>query len=90
MGIKEIQEIISLAKKMITVGESVLDDGKVSLADLPKLMPLWSAIQAAVEGANLALDEIKDLDAAEAKALAADAVEVVFALVKLMSKKPAA
>lgn len=47
------------------IGQSMTDDGKITLADLPKFLPALMAVPAAIEGIQLVPVEVKDLDTAE-------------------------
>jgi len=68
----DIDKIILILEKIEVIGVSakkVMADGKVDLQDLPVAISLLSEINGMIEafkGAGEALDEVKDLDGAEA------------------------
>ena len=71
-GNMDIYKIILILEKIEVIGVSakkVMADNKVDLLDLPVAISLLSEINGMIEafkGASEALDEVKDLDGAEA------------------------
>lgn len=74
VGIKETKDIIKAIGVFVEVGESVLDDKKVTIGDVPALVDgikQYQTIIDAVKGAKQAGAELKDLDAEELQELGA-------------------
>lgn len=85
MGIKETSEVLDGLKLLATEAGKVLEDGKVNLKDLPVLLDLVQnvgVLKAAVDGAEEAPKEIKDLTQEEVAVLLGKVYEIVAALKK--------
>jgi hypothetical protein len=79
-GIKESLELLEGVKLLALDAKAVLKDGKINLADLPILLAAISqfgALTAAIQGVNLILPEVKDLDQDEVNQLAGKVLEIV-------------
>lgn len=75
--VKNVRECLILIKELGKVVKEVAADGKVNVLDLPRIAPLWGPAQAAIRDIQNVMEEIKDVDGAEAKLLLADCVEIV-------------
>lgn len=69
MGVKETGELLIWVAKAGSVVGAALEDGKVDLADLPKLIGILPGAPTALMGINQIPAELKDMDAAEAAML---------------------
>jgi hypothetical protein len=89
LGVKEVVEILEGLKVVSQVTGEVLEDGKVSVADLSHLltfMKKFDTLKAAVEGAGGSLKEIKDLNQEEVAIVLGKTYEVVKVFIE--AKKP--
>lgn len=87
MDMKNTLELIELGRVAgVTVSE-VLEDGKVGITDLPKLVKLIAPLKNAIEGLNLLVDEVKDIDAEEAKTVLEAVVNMTAAWAPIFTKK---
>lgn len=80
VGIKETLEVLDALKLLALEASKVLEDGKVSLKDLPVMFDLLHKVgsfKAAADGAELVMKEVKDLSQEEAAVLMAKVFEVV-------------
>ena len=80
VGIKESLELLEGVKLVTVAAVGVLEDGKVDLSDLGKLLPLLQDVQKLVEaakGVNLIVGELKDLEESEVLLLGAKVWEIV-------------
>ena len=69
-GIKNTKELIKLAADLASVLKQAKEnDGKIDLKDLPLVIGLSNSFGPAIDDANLALEEIRDLDSDEVKEL---------------------
>ena len=75
VGTKEIQDILK-GLEAVGVKGAVLRDG-FQVFDIPALIGIISPVVAAIKGANLISDEIKDLDEAEIQELGQLTLEMV-------------
>lgn len=66
-GTQKIKDLLSGVLSITTQLAKVLEDGKISLFELPALAMASTAIPGMVENAKGALEELKDLDAKETK-----------------------
>lgn len=89
MGIKESLEVLDGVLALVTFIERSLDDGKIDLRDLVKLLPVVGKIKDAFVGGQLVVGEIADADAAEWQALAGKAIEVIQRVADLVTRFPA-
>ncbi len=80
-GIKETLEVVALVDKSADMIIAAKADGSIDWKDLAKLGPVIAALKAAVDGGNLLVVELKDLDAAETEALFAATTAAVTKLV---------
>lgn len=65
LGVKETKDIVVAVAKWASAGGKVVEDGKVSLADIAYCYEPLTAMGEAVEGASQVPAEVLDLDAAE-------------------------
>jgi hypothetical protein len=82
-GIKESLEFLDGIKVVGVTVADILKDGKVNLADLPKLLPLLQNVSVLVEAAKGVKEipaEAKDLSEAELIQLGAKVFEIVRAI----------
>lgn len=80
VGIKESLELLEGVKVLAVDTKAVLADGKVNMADLPILFNVLSqlaTLNAAVQGVDQVLPELKDLTSEEVNQLAAKVLEIV-------------
>lgn len=88
-NIKESLEAINFCREAaLAVGE-VLEDGKISLLDLPTIIPLFSKVQVALEGSQLIPGELMDLEKVEVAQIATGLYEVVAAVWDVISQRHA-
>lgn len=90
VGIEEIMDVVKCAETLVSqLQESKDDDGEITSFELAQdvIATVPSAVKAWV-GKDKVDDELKDLDAEEAKALLAAAIPVIQNIVKLF--QPAA
>jgi hypothetical protein len=80
MDIKESKEVIQSLLKLAETLEAVMADGKVSITDIPKIVPLFVSLKSALEGAKLVPSELKDLTEDETKELMDLSVQAVLKL----------
>lgn len=80
-SVKETIEAFDLGFALVEAGKTALADGKVNIFDLPVLIPLFPKVQPAVEGAELIISELSEMDEEDAKALFAYAEAKVGGLV---------
>ena len=88
--IKETLELLEGVKLIAVTGGAVFADGKVNLADIPKLGALvknFSTLKEAFAGVEELKTEITDLDAAEVSQIAAKAMEIVKAVKDELDKE---
>lgn len=66
MGIQDLKDVVAFGAKFGNgIGESLSDDGKITLGDMANFMPAVLSVPAALEGIENIPAEIKDLDEAE-------------------------
>lgn len=65
LGIKETKELVSLTVSLANAGIAIAKDGKISLDDISLLWGVLPKFVPALESADKALLEIKDLDGSE-------------------------
>lgn len=79
-GIKETLELLDGLKLIAGTVDEVLEDGKINLADLPKLLPLLTQVKVLVEsvkGIDGVIGEVKDLDESEIVLLGGKVWEII-------------
>lgn len=79
-GVKESLEVLDSLKVLAVTASKVMEDGKVSLGDLPVLLGLLKEVgtlKAGAEGVDSIPKEIKDLSAEEAALLLNKVYEVI-------------
>lgn len=79
-GIKETMELLEALKELASVMKKIVEDGKVSLKDLPLLLELVKKLpmlKAGVDGVDQVPKEIKSLTQEEVQALLAKVYEIV-------------
>ena len=81
-GIKETMDLVNLLDVTADVYAAAKADGSIDYKDLVKLGPEIAALRAAVDGANLIAEELKDLDKEELSALCPVLLAAIFKLVK--------
>lgn len=82
-GLKESLELLEGVRIVVDAVDEVLEDGKVGLEDLPKLLPLLQDFQKlmdAVSGIREIPGELKDLDESEVLQLGGKVFEIVKAI----------
>jgi hypothetical protein len=85
-NVKETQDLLAAIRTCAQVFKDVMEDGKFNLMDLPKLAPVWNAVEDAVNGVNLVPGELQDLSKEEAQALLADVWDTVLLVLTLVKK----
>lgn len=68
-SIKETKELLDLGFGLAKAGKDALADGKVTLWDLPLIVPVLGLVSPGIEGGELVPKELGDLDEAESKEL---------------------
>lgn len=64
-GVKETKDLFDLGFGIAQAGKEVLADGKVNLADLASVIPLFPKIAPAVDGVDQVPNELGELDEAD-------------------------
>lgn len=64
-GVKESKDLFDLGFGLAQAGKDVMEDGKVNLADLAAVIPLFPKIAPAVEGVDVVPSELAELDEAD-------------------------
>jgi hypothetical protein len=85
--IKESLELVALVGSLADCLIEAKRDGVVSWFDLPKFAPVVGAAKRALDGSDFIDDELKDLSAEEAQALAKSSLEAALKLVDAVLKK---
>lgn len=90
MGLKDFNEAVDAATGVVEdLAEHRSDDGKISVLEAGQtLVENSSALVRAVMGAENIDDELKDIDAEEAKVVAAKSFKLVKAVMKLIKAEP--
>jgi len=81
--VKETLELLDGLKVLAVTGGDIFADGKINLADLPKLKTLatnYGTLKEAVVGIQDVDDELKDLDSEEIAQIIAKVAEIVAAV----------
>jgi len=81
--IKETLELLDGLKVIAVTGADIFADGKINLADLPKLKNLatnFSTLKEAIAGIEDVDDEFKDLDVTEITSIISKVAEIVGAV----------
>lgn len=69
-GVSELKDVLAFGLALgMSVDQSLADDGKISLADLPKFLTAFMKAPSAFTGADKLGGELRDLDAAERQEL---------------------
>lgn len=76
-GIKNTQEIISLAVSLSLAVKGAQADGKINAADVGQLISVVPTIAPALEGINEIPHELKDLDAEELETIKSQVMSAV-------------
>lgn len=80
-GIKETQDLIKLVQVSADVLKAAKADGSIDYKDLTKLGPMIGALKAAVDGAKLVSEELKELSPEETTELLIETVAAVKSIV---------
>lgn len=83
-GIKETMELLTAIDHLLIALEVALEDGKIDLYDLPRLLPLWSEFYQAAQGLSEIPDEVKDLDAVELQQIAQLSVDIAVQATRML------
>jgi len=71
-GVKELQDVVRFGLAMGNALGEALEDGKLSMSDLFKVLPALMTANAALEGIGKVPEELKDLDESEYQGLVAE------------------
>ena len=80
MDTKNTTEILDVIGTLALAIKEAREDGSIDYWDAPKFLKLLPAAHKAIDGMNLVVQEVKDLDLQEAQDLTAKLVEVMTAL----------
>jgi hypothetical protein len=83
VGIQETVELLDAVRDLVDALDVCLEDGKLSLADLPRLFPLLKTLETASEGISKIPEELKDLDAEEIHEIADKGLDIIIIAVRL-------
>lgn len=83
-GLKETLEVLTALEALVGALAEAMEDGRIGLADLPRLIPLFKTLNAAVDGLGDVRGEVLDVDPEEAKILAAKIIDVVALAARLV------
>jgi hypothetical protein len=78
-GIANLKKSVELVKDLVDTVEAVMADGKVDLKDISEIPDLYRAVSGLISSVKAVIEagEHTDLDFAEGKELAAEAMELV-------------
>ena len=79
LGITETQEFMGAIKNFVSEAKKIMADKKVTFTEALGIMPEALAVISEGKDYKKIMDEIKDLDGAEAKDILSDLVDTIFA-----------
>jgi hypothetical protein len=83
-GLKETLDLLDAIDALVVVLDVANDDGKISIADLPKFAPLAVKFYDACMGIRDIPEELKDLDAEECQMIAQRSVDIMITTIRLV------
>lgn len=60
-GIKELSDVVKFVCSLVSAVADAAEDGKATVGDVTHLMPVLYNLPSAVDGFDMALEEVKDL-----------------------------
>lgn len=87
MDIKETSEVLDGIIVLLEQYQAAMEDGSIGFFDIPKLVPIFSAIKLAIEGIALVPAEVVDIDQTEVVILFGKVSTIASKISEILKKK---